>query len=286
MANYQRVGYLAVECPRLRYLLRIFDAEGLFANTDTDRPRFIIVCHWPVVGWLVEMFLHALGLKYVTIAGGSRMADRSDAVAKFTDRRSACTVLLTTYNCGALGLNLHTHCSRLVLMEPSLNFNAEFQAIGRVHRLGQRKPQKVWRLFQDHTISRWIEWNNQRKILPQLAAQHQDAIAPALGAEMAGEGSSDGPEAEVSAEDADDARSMAIRALAKSVLRNILGMEEGCADRDSLGNIYDIGTETARNGDHVSKRMLINIRPRSGHGKRGPDDEFESPGSKRQQGSR
>ncbi|GIK00118.1 hypothetical protein Aspvir_004136 [Aspergillus viridinutans] len=43
-------------------------------------------------------------------------------------------------------------------------------AVGRVHRLGQRSRQKVWLIFQEHTISRWVECNNMLKALPELAA--------------------------------------------------------------------------------------------------------------------
>lgn len=278
--NMQRAAYLATECPRLRYLLRIFDVEGLFAEASTTRPRFIVVCHWPIVAWLVEMFLRALGLRYVTIAAGSSMNDRTEAATNFNDPRSDCTVLLTTYNLGGLGLNLHTECSRVVLMEPSLNFNAEFQAIGRVHRLGQREPQKVWHLFQDHTISRWIMWNSQRKILPQIAAQSQQVITPALEAVLA---RLDPREAESqnSDESEDNARSVTINKLAKNLLRDTLGMGEGCADPESFKDVQDVGTETDGRGHHVSKRVPVNSMTRKM--KRKADDHPEDPTPKKQQ---
>ncbi|KAL2871418.1 uncharacterized protein BJX67DRAFT_342200 [Aspergillus lucknowensis] len=65
-------------------------------------------------------------------------------------------VLLTTYACGALGLNLHESCSRIALVETPLNTSTQLQAIGRAHHVGQRERQKVWIPFQDHTIQRFL----------------------------------------------------------------------------------------------------------------------------------
>jgi hypothetical protein len=86
----------------------------------------------------------------------------------------------TSYLCGAHGLNLHVACSRLVLLEPPQSLNTMFQAVGRVHRLGQGEPQKVWSLFQEHSIWRWWECNNVTKALPELAAQLHDLLQPRL----------------------------------------------------------------------------------------------------------
>jgi hypothetical protein len=44
--------------------------------------------------------------------------------------------------------------------------NTLFQAVGWVHRLGQGVKQKVWILFQEYSILRWIECNNVIKALP------------------------------------------------------------------------------------------------------------------------
>ncbi|GFF36487.1 hypothetical protein IFM61606_06879 [Aspergillus udagawae] len=42
----------------------------------------------------------------------------------------------------------------------------------------QRDPQKAWTLFQEHSISRWIECNNVVEALPLLAAQLHDLLEP------------------------------------------------------------------------------------------------------------
>jgi SNF2 family DNA or RNA helicase len=162
--------YLAHDCPRLRFLLHLLWTEGTLRSVG-PRPRFLVYCNWPFTRWLVEMFLSAIGLDFQVIRAGMSQEARSTAIAHFTNPDSTTAVLLTTFSCGAVGLNMHSHCSRIVLFEGSQNYNGVFQTIGRIHRLGQKHPQKAWVLFQDHTVQRLIEANSTKKILPQIAAQ-------------------------------------------------------------------------------------------------------------------
>jgi SNF2 family DNA or RNA helicase len=89
---------------------------------------------------LVEMFLAAIGVDFQVIRAGISLEARSAAIQQFTNPESTTTILLTTYNCGVLGLNMHANCSRIVLLEASQNYNSVFQTIGRIHRLGQTEP--------------------------------------------------------------------------------------------------------------------------------------------------
>jgi hypothetical protein len=50
------------------------------------------------------------------------------------------------HRAGAVGINL-TQANRIVLMEPSFNPALEAQAIGRCHRLGQKRPVETIRLI-------------------------------------------------------------------------------------------------------------------------------------------
>jgi hypothetical protein len=57
--------------------------------------------------------------------------------------------------------------------------NGAFQAVGRVHRLGQRNPQRAYLLVMDHTCQRVQEYNNMMKHLPGYVALHKDTIEAA-----------------------------------------------------------------------------------------------------------
>lgn len=168
--------YLAGDAPKLRYLLKIFDSEGLwdppFTGIGPVHPpiRFIVFIRWPLTGWLVEMFLDALGIRYATIRSGQTQEERSSAKGYFCDPKSDCQVALASYATGSLGLNLHHCCARTVMMEAAPNVPTEEQVIGRTNRMGQRLTQKIWILFSQHTIERYISYNNSRKFIPQAAA--------------------------------------------------------------------------------------------------------------------
>ncbi|KAI9370901.1 hypothetical protein BJX61DRAFT_544160 [Aspergillus egyptiacus] len=185
MVPANRLGmarYLMADCPRLRYLLKIFFSEGLFASVSTavERPRFLLFCSSPLVLWHVSMFLDAISVPFVTIRSTMNETTRSQSVAMFTDVNAQCDVLLTTYQVGAHGLNLHGACANVVLLESANNVSIILQAIGRLHRIGQLLKQKAWLLFQDETIARFIEYNAAKKGLPLIAAQLHDILKPDL----------------------------------------------------------------------------------------------------------
>ncbi|KAJ5683373.1 Helicase C-terminal [Penicillium macrosclerotiorum] len=96
------------------------------------------------------MFLDALSLDFVSIRAGIPSEIRTAAIKQFTKEVSTTNVLVTTYNYGATGLNMHVNYGRVVLIEPTLNFNSLFQTIGRIHRLGQTAPQRAWVAAQFH----------------------------------------------------------------------------------------------------------------------------------------
>ncbi|OKO90882.1 hypothetical protein PENSUB_13183 [Penicillium subrubescens] len=149
-------------------------------------PDYGFTAFWsPIICWMVEMVLRRLGIRSVSITAAKSQDERNDAVLEFTTPDNLCQVMNTTYNCGGTGLNLYGCCSIVILLEPAPNFNLETQAIGRVHRIGQTRPQKAYRILQDHMINRAITSNNFRKMLLQLAAQYPDLFDQELQARVA-----------------------------------------------------------------------------------------------------
>ncbi|KAH2136075.1 hypothetical protein KXV68_009217, partial [Aspergillus fumigatus] len=66
-ADFCQAYYLTMDAIKLRYLMRIFYQEGLFSMGEGLWPWFLVFVHWPMVMWLVEMFLDSIGVNYVTI---------------------------------------------------------------------------------------------------------------------------------------------------------------------------------------------------------------------------
>jgi hypothetical protein len=56
-----------------------------------------------------------------------------------------------------------------VLYEPAANTNIEIQALGRVRRPGQKKPQVVYRLFVEDTFNGYQEMKQLEKRMGEMA---------------------------------------------------------------------------------------------------------------------
>lgn len=86
-----------------------------------------------------------------------------------------------SHRAGAVGLNL-TQASRVFLMEPSFNPALEAQAIGRVHRLGQKRSVEVIRLVMHDSVETRILAMLKKKYGDStvLDASNGDGKAPAV----------------------------------------------------------------------------------------------------------
>ncbi|KAL2920015.1 Vacuolar protein sorting-associated protein 41 [Polyrhizophydium stewartii] len=87
---------------------------------------------------------------YCRYDGTMSRALREETLLKFKTDPSVRVMLISTM-CGAAGLNL-VAANTVVLVDPWWNPMVEEQAIGRVHRLGQTRPVKVYRLIMEGSI--------------------------------------------------------------------------------------------------------------------------------------
>ncbi|KAJ5992493.1 SNF2-related protein [Penicillium sp. IBT 35674x] len=243
--RFDRAKYLLCQSPRLKYLLKIFLAEGL--TPSSAKPRFVVFCNWPMTVWLVQMLLDALSLEFASITSPMGVTDRTEAINRFNDPNNNCSVFITTYTLGAFGLNLQNNCSRLILMESAINYNRVFHAMGRMHRLGQKEPQKIWYLFQDSTIQRWMEWRNLSKVRDQIAAQNREVFEPVLKHRQ------EKRKREGNSINEKDERNGDIEDLCDRFFRDLMGQEKGCANRSGMGNEMELDV-VVKGTSHHSRR--------------------------------
>lgn len=87
------------------------------------------------------------------------MKKRAKALSEFQNDPPT-TIFLLSMRAGAVGINL-TQANRIFLMEPCFNPALEAQAVGRVHRLGQKRSVEIIRLLMkdsvDSRISEMLE---------------------------------------------------------------------------------------------------------------------------------
>ena len=89
------------------------------------------------------------------------LSQRSKALADF-HRDPPTTVFLLSIRSGACGINL-TQANQVFLMEPCLNPALELQAIGRVHRMGQKRVVNVWKLVMKNSVETQVMKLQKRK---------------------------------------------------------------------------------------------------------------------------
>ena len=105
--------------------------------------------------WLQEE-LPKHGFQYRTLSGDMPMKKRAKALHDFQNDPPT-TIFLLSMRAGAVGINL-TQANCIFLMEPCFNPALEQQAIGRVHRLGQKRSVEITRLIvKDSVESRMMQ---------------------------------------------------------------------------------------------------------------------------------
>ncbi len=102
--------------------------------------KVVIFSQWLRMTELVERVLQENGIDYVHLNGTVPSKDRKELMTRFREDRT-CMVFLST-DAGSLGLNLQSG-SVVINMDIPWNPAILEQRIGRVHRLGQRRPVRV-----------------------------------------------------------------------------------------------------------------------------------------------
>jgi superfamily II DNA or RNA helicase len=134
---------------KLAELEAILDAE--LADPGT---KVVLFSAWLKAHELVQRLLERRGWGHVFLHGGVAGKDRQELVRRFRDD-PACRVFLAT-DAGNSGLNLQWAA---VLVNLDLPWNPAVleQRIGRIHRMGQARPVRIYNLVAEHSIESAIE---------------------------------------------------------------------------------------------------------------------------------
>lgn len=63
------------------------------------------------------------------------------------------------------GLNLHHHCSDIIIVCVADNVNQNLQVVGRVHRIGQERVQRIWIVTLDHSYDQILQSQQTNKMV-------------------------------------------------------------------------------------------------------------------------
>ena len=156
--------------------------------------------------------------------------ERATAIDRFNDPNSDVDVLTTSFASSSFGLNLQSCCGNLIIMAVAQNVNLVLQIIGRIHRLGQTRIQRVWIVTLARSYDNYLQYEQTNKMVAQLAGEADVQVVDEI--------VDDGAES-----DLDDAagirKGRQIRHQCKEMIRRLLGQrvsraEEHWGDRQDL----------------------------------------------------
>ncbi|KAK5671522.1 hypothetical protein QVD99_002226 [Batrachochytrium dendrobatidis] len=111
---------------------------------------------------VIQNALDETDILYCRYDGGMKRKEREQTLFHFKSSEKINVMLIST-KCGAAGINL-TCANFVILVDPWWNPMMEEQAIGRVHRIGQRNPVHVVRLVMKDTIEEKVMEKQKQKL--------------------------------------------------------------------------------------------------------------------------
>ncbi|KAJ2829795.1 hypothetical protein GGI24_002060, partial [Coemansia furcata] len=179
---------LIAACGKLRFL------HALLPELQRRGHRVLLFSQFKGALSILEEYLTGEGIGCVCIDGDTPSRLRQAAVNQFNAPGSPLLVFLASTRTGGTGLNL-TSADVVIIYDCDFNPQADIQAIGRAHRIGQRKPVTVMKLVTENSAEERIVRRATRKLLlnhlvidnlaPETSAAVPAAVLPQAETEAA-----------------------------------------------------------------------------------------------------
>jgi len=114
--------------------------------------------------------------RYCRIDGSTSGGDRQDMIDAFNRPNSDRFIFLLSTRAGGLGINLQT-ADIVVIFDSDWNPQADLQAMDRAHRIGQKKPVKVFRFVTADSIEEKVVERAELKLQMDYAVIQQGRLA-------------------------------------------------------------------------------------------------------------
>lgn len=124
---------------------------------------------------MINVWLEQQGVACSQLDGRISIEDREDEIKDFSSEASdSSQVFLLSTRAGGLGLNL-VSADTVVLFDNDWNPQMDLQAIGRVHRIGQTKPVKIFRFVVRDTVEELLIIKSfNKRLLEKMVIQQGD----------------------------------------------------------------------------------------------------------------
>ena len=117
--------------------------------TEEEDRKIVLFSEWTTMLNLIEPLMKKRGLSYVRLDGSVPQKKRQGLMHQFR-KDPGCKLFVAT-NAGATGLNLQT-ANTVINVDLPWNPAVLEQRIGRVHRMGQRRPVQIFLLVTEDTL--------------------------------------------------------------------------------------------------------------------------------------
>lgn len=133
----------------------------LRASAEDPTNKTVVFSQWTSFLNLLEPHLVDNGLRFTRIDGSMSASRRDEALKTFDDDKET-TILLASLAVASVGLNLVV-ANQVILSDSWWAPAIEDQAVDRVHRLGQTRKTKVWRLILEDSVEERVLSIQERK---------------------------------------------------------------------------------------------------------------------------
>lgn len=145
--------------------------DKLIKKLISEGSRCLIFCQMARQLDIIEDYCVYREWEYCRIDGSTSTEEREQRISDFNRPKSKKQLFLLTTRAGGLGINLAT-ADIVILYDSDWNPQADLQAQDRAHRIGQKKPVKVYRLVtQDSVEEKVVERAELKLRLDKLVIQ-------------------------------------------------------------------------------------------------------------------
>lgn len=128
------IKFLSHGSPAIRLVFQMLREWRILEPPDPkykSHQKVILAVSVPISAWFLEIVFKACLIGAAAFHSGLSHEERASMVKTFNDPNSTLKILIMTYDVGAVGLNLHHACNRVIILDPGASRAAESQLAGR-----------------------------------------------------------------------------------------------------------------------------------------------------------
>ncbi|NXT12253.1 SMCA1 protein, partial [Prunella fulvescens] len=129
--------------------------DKLLAKLREQGSRVLLFSQMTRLLDILEDYCMWRGYEYCRLDGQTPHEEREEAIDTFNAPNSSKFIFMLSTRAGGLGINLAT-ADVVILYDSDWNPQVDLQAMDRAHRIGQKKPVRVFRLITDNTVEERI----------------------------------------------------------------------------------------------------------------------------------